>query len=149
VKVLDVRDLRERLGENRDGGTTQPVKAARASKAIQNDLEGPFLLRWEALYPELHLEQQHQFHPVRKWKFDFAAVAVLVAVEIEGGQWTTSRHRTGTGYEEDARKYNSALALGWAVFRLTAGMSRDEDQLRAIAETIRARELDASGREES
>ena len=145
MKTLDVRDLRERLGEPREGGRPAPVRAKSAAKAIQNDLEGPFLLRWTALYPDLLLEREVTFHPERKWRFDFAPVEmperprVKVAVEIEGGQWTTSRHRTGTGYEEDAIKYNAAATLGWTVFRLTAGMSRDEDELRQIAQTIRER----------
>ncbi|BCM89075.1 hypothetical protein IAD21_00919 [Abditibacteriota bacterium] len=139
MKTLDVRELREQLGEPREGGGAKPVRAKVAVKAIQNDLEGPFLLRWRALYPQLELEREVRFHPVRQWRFDFAAAAAKVAIEIEGGQWTTSRHRTGAGYEEDNRKYNAAAAMGWTVFRLTAGMSRDEDELRQIAEAIRER----------
>ena len=66
--------------------------------------------------------QEYRFHPVRRWRFDFAFPEHKVAVEIEGGTFAKSRHTTGTGYEKDCEKYNSAILNGWRVFRFTGKM---------------------------
>ena len=67
---------------------------------------------------------EYRFHPVRKWRFDFAFPEQKVAVEIEGGTFgkCKSRHTTGTGYEKDCEKYNTAILNGWRVFRFTGRM---------------------------
>jgi very-short-patch-repair endonuclease len=64
--------------------------------------------------------REHRFHPERRWRFDFAFVDRMVAVECEGGIWTNGRHTRGAGAREDMAKYNSATALGWRVFRFDA-----------------------------
>ena len=68
--------------------------------------------------------QEYRFHPVRRWRFDFAFPEHKVAVEIEGGTFgkCKSRHTTGTGYEKDCEKYNAAILNGWRVFRFTGRM---------------------------
>lgn len=66
------------------------------------------------------LAEEYQFHPVRKWRFDFAIVNLKVAVEYEGIFSEKSRHTTVTGFTGDATKYNTAVADGWDVYRLTA-----------------------------
>lgn len=62
------------------------------------------------------------FHPQRKWRFDFCVPELRLAIEIEGGIWTRGRHTRGNGFLEDCRKYASALALGWTVFRFPVEM---------------------------
>ena len=66
-------------------------------------------------------EPEYQFHPTRKWRFDFAFPAAKVAVEYEG---TTGgkggRHQRREGYAEDAVKYTEAALLGWKVIRVTS-----------------------------
>jgi len=62
-------------------------------------------------------EREHQFHPSRKWKFDFAFVDRKVAIECEGGMWVNGRHSRGSGAVADMEKYNAAAALGWFIFR--------------------------------
>lgn len=69
--------------------------------------------------------QQHRFHPVRRWKFDFAWPDRRIALEVEGGTWTGGRHVRASGFEADAEKYNAAALAGWRVFRVTGGMVRD------------------------
>ena len=86
-------------------------------------------------------EAEYKFHPVRKWRFDFAWLSVKIAVEIEGGNFSSgkSRHTTGKGYENDCEKYNAAGCLGWIVFRLTGDMIADHrgtDLLTVIKDTI-------------
>ncbi len=63
-------------------------------------------------------EREYRFHPSRKWRFDFAAPRLLIAVEIEGGIFgKKSAHNTGTGILRDMEKSNEAQRLGWRVFR--------------------------------
>lgn len=60
---------------------------------------------------------EHQFHPDRKWRFDFAFLEERVALEIEGGIWTGGGHSRGSGVKKDMEKYSEAAALGWRIVR--------------------------------
>ena len=62
---------------------------------------------------------EHRFHPVRKWRFDFALVDWKIAIEVEGGVYAKGRHTRGSGFSQDARKYNAATVLGWRILRYT------------------------------
>ena len=59
---------------------------------------------------------------LRDWRFDFAWVDYMIAVEAEGGKWLIGRHQRPEGFEDDCRKYNAAQRLGWRVFRYTTDM---------------------------
>ena len=72
----------------------------------------------------LQPEREYRFHDVRRWRFDFAFPARLIAIECEGGHWTAGRHTRGKGFEQDCEKYNTAQELGWRIFRYTARMVR-------------------------
>jgi|TARA_R110000824_G_scaffold75309_4_gene191222 very-short-patch-repair endonuclease len=63
---------------------------------------------------------EYRFHPVRRWRFDFAWVEQKVALEIEGGVWSGGRHTNPKGFINDCEKYNSAIVLGWHVLRCTS-----------------------------
>jgi very-short-patch-repair endonuclease len=76
--------------------------------------------------------REYRFHPVRRWRFDFAWPGCLVAAEVEGGQWVNGRHVRGGGFEGDAEKYNEAALLGWTVFRFTRQMVERGDALRYL-----------------
>lgn len=87
------------------------------------------------------LKAEHQFHPERKWRFDFAHLPTLTAIEIEGGVLSgRSRHTKPTGFIKDCEKYNAATRAGWAIFRLPGPLIRP-DALSLIIETIRNRPL--------
>lgn len=62
-------------------------------------------------------EREYRFHPVRMWRFDFAWVALKIAVEIEGGIWTGGAHVRGKHFMSDCEKYNTAAMMGWKVLR--------------------------------
>lgn len=68
----------------------------------------------------LELVTELKFAPDRKWRFDWAIPALMVAVEYEGIFSTKSRHTTNSGFTADTDKYNRAQQLGWRVIRFTA-----------------------------
>jgi very-short-patch-repair endonuclease len=113
------------------------VKSTKARKG-ESKIEKEFLERWTSRYPDLKLQREMRFHPVRKWRFDFGSVEAKVAIEIEGGIWVNGAHNRGEHFESDAVKYNTAQSseFGWIVFRLTPALLRDEPTLLMIAKTI-------------
>lgn len=67
---------------------------------------------------------EFRFDPTRRWRFDWAWVDKLVALEQEGGVWVQGRHSRGVGFERDCVKYAEATLAGWAVFRASPNQIR-------------------------
>jgi very-short-patch-repair endonuclease len=85
---------------------------------VPSSLERKFDQLWLAANgPEL--ETEYRFHPVRKWRADYAHHASKTLIEIEGGAWG-GRHARGGGFLKDAEKYWEATKLGWKIVRWTA-----------------------------
>lgn len=63
--------------------------------------------------------KEYKFHPIRKWRFDYAIPEHKIALEVEGGVWTGGRHTSPKGFLGDIEKYNTATLMGWRVFRTT------------------------------
>ena len=86
-------------------------------------LEEAFFRLWSRLIvPVQRLplpEREVVFAAPRKWKFDFAWPAAMLAVEIEGGTFIRGRHTRPKGYQQDCEKYNAAVLRGWRVLRYT------------------------------
>ena len=61
---------------------------------------------------------EHRFHPVRRWRFDFAWPDSRVALEVEGGAYSAGRHVRAEGFLADCEKYSEAAALGWRIIRV-------------------------------
>jgi len=93
-------------------------------KAKADRLEVSFARLWNGVVLDLQqsvpLVREYKFSLTRKWKFDFAHVGKLVAIEIEGGHWSGGRHVRGKGFENDCEKYLEATLAGWTVVRLTS-----------------------------
>jgi hypothetical protein len=106
----------------------------------ESALELAFAYHWR-LAGGPPLAREHRFAVPRKWRMDFAHLPSKVAIEAEGGIWSRGRHVRGRGFEADAEKYNAAQAMGWVVFRLTAGMPRDDPggAIRPILDAIHQR----------
>lgn len=73
---------------------------------------------------------EHQFHPERRWRFDYCWPQRRIALEIHGGVFSKSRHTTGEGFTKDRAKMNEAAILGWLVIeatseQLASGLARD------------------------
>ena len=63
---------------------------------------------------------EYRFHPVRRWRFDYAwKLPTMVALEVQGGIWTGGKHGRGSGIVKDYEKLNHAQANGWTVLQLT------------------------------
>jgi len=63
--------------------------------------------------------REYKFLHDRRFRFDIAIPGEMVAVEFEGGVFTSGRHTRGKGYSRDAKKYNLAVRHGWRLFRYT------------------------------
>lgn len=77
-----------------------------------------FILK--SLFGNDELLKEYQFHPTRKWRFDFALINIKVAIEYEGIFRGKSGHTTHGGFIKDTQKYNAAATMGWRVLRYTA-----------------------------
>jgi hypothetical protein len=58
----------------------------------------------------------------RRWRFDAAIPSLRLAFECEGGTWSKGRHVNPAGYEKDLEKYNTAVEMGWSVYRFVPRM---------------------------
>jgi very-short-patch-repair endonuclease len=78
--------------------------------------------------------REYRFHPVRKWRFDFANPERRLAVEIEGfgAGGTAGRHQRFSGFSKDAEKYAEAAIAGWRLIRCTTQQVRNGTALRWI-----------------
>lgn len=65
------------------------------------------------------LVPEYEFHPKRKWRFDWAIPALKIAFEYNGIMSAKSRHTTHTGYTGDMQKINAAQDLHWKVYQFT------------------------------
>lgn len=80
--------------------------------------------------------REHRFHPVRRWRFDFAWPDCWISLEIDGAVWTGGRHTRGAGYQADCEKLNEAAVLGWRVFRVTGPMVKNGYALRLLESVL-------------
>lgn len=87
----------------------------------------------QARLPSLPV-REYQFHPERKFRFDFAWPEQKLAVEINGGIYG-GRHTRPEGYSRDLEKLNLAILSGWRVLQFTA---KQINSLEAIKQTREA-----------
>ncbi len=82
-------------------------------------------------------ETEYRFAPPRKWMFDFAWPARLLAVEQEGGIWSGGRHIRPKGFLRDLEKYNTAALLGWKLLRVTPQMVESGEAITLVERALR------------
>ena len=83
---------------------------------------------------KLKCKKEFQFHPNRKWRFDYYIPELKLGIEVEGGTFKKTyykdkhgnlriheggRHNTGNGFLQDCEKYNTAIILGYKILRFT------------------------------
>lgn len=92
----------------------------------------------EQLYPDLPIPvREYRFHPVRRWRFDFAFIEEKLAVEVDGATYSGGRHTRGGGIEKDAEKQNLAAIAGWRMLRITRKMIEDGRAVQFIQLALR------------
>ena len=72
-------------------------------------------------------EREYRFHPVRRFRFDFAWPEQKIAAEVQGGQWIRGggRHQRGSSLDNEYTKMNLAILSGWRVFLFSTNMIND------------------------
>ena len=78
-----------------------------------------FLNYLQQQFPQAEVVKELQFHPDRKWRFDYAFPSRKIAIEIDGAIWTLGRHNRPRGYLADMEKLNTAASMGWLVLRFS------------------------------
>jgi hypothetical protein len=79
---------------------------------------------------------EHYFAKPRRWRFDLAWIDRKLALEVEGGQWSSGRHQRPKGFEGDCEKYSEAAILGWTVLRATTDMVKDGRALEMLRRAL-------------
>ena len=87
----------------------------------------------ETIFGSEMVESEYRFHPVRRWRFDYAVPEIHLAVEYDGhGGFVkaggVSRHGSIIGMTQDAEKFNAAIAARWRVLKFTALHFRHQDR---------------------
>ena len=93
-------------------------------------------------YLKTECVRELRFHPVRRWRFDYAIPSHKVAIEVEGGVWTQGRNTRPKGFLGDMEKYNTATALGWRILRVTPDTLATTQTLNLIKQTITTTQQD-------
>lgn len=81
--------------------------------------------------------KEFKFHPVRKWRADYAIPKYKILIEVEGGVWGFGRHNRAPGFIKDMEKYNTATSMGWYVLRVLPKKLMSEETFEFIKETIK------------
>lgn len=77
-------------------------------------------------------KREFKFHDERRWRFDFAWPHLLFAVEVEGITYEGGRHQRVEGFENDLEKYQSAMLMGWTVYRCSQAMVKSGSAMKTI-----------------
>ncbi len=87
------------------------AKRSEAEVALEAALLAEPLPGWD-------LTTEYRFHPIRRWRFDFAFPSVKLAVEVDG------RGHFQGGKVGDYERQNMAVAMGWRVLRFPSSQKR-------------------------
>lgn len=82
----------------------------------------------------LEVKLEYRFHVKRSWRIDMVVIRddKKVAIEIEGGTWTKSRHREGAGWLRDMEKYNEISMHGFILLRFTHTNHTNHDVIQHV-----------------
>lgn len=120
-----------------------PVKGKAKPEGERTKLQRAFRVAFECIASQHKLpipKEEFRFHPVRRWRFDFAFPDCKLAVELHGGQWSNGRHNRGSGMAADHAKLNTAQTMGWVVLQYATERMKDPYRVAAeVADILRAR----------
>lgn len=89
-----------------------------------------------------------RFHPVRRWRFDYAWPAQKVALEVQGAIFTGGRHTRGAALLKEHQKLNAAATAGWRVLFCTPKQVANGEAVELVRQALCGplpREADAKG----
>lgn len=86
---------------------------------------------------KLKCVSEFRFHPVRRWRADYAIPAKKILIEVEGGLWVKGRHNRAAGYIKDLEKYNCATSMGYSILRFTPQQLLTGTTIDLIKDTIK------------
>lgn len=86
---------------------------------------------------KLNCVKEYRFHPIRRWRADYAILKHKILIEVEGGVWVYGRHNQASGFIKDMEKYNTATSMGWSILRVTPKELMTDNTLELIKETIK------------
>lgn len=109
-------------------------------KAAKSQAPDLFLKLLQTKFKGIEVVKEFQFHPTRRWRFDYAFPEKKVAVEVDGGVWSGGRHINPAGYINDMEKLNNAAAMGWLVLRITTDDRFASKTYELIKDTLGQRE---------
>lgn len=106
--------------------------------------EQEFHLHLASLGLDQGLQREYRFHPVRRWRFDFAWPGRMLAMEIQGGIWLGGRggHTSGSGVTRDCKKGLDAVLMGWRVIYATPAMIRSGELVQAVDKLLNVQKPD-------
>ena len=102
-------------------------------------LEDSFIEAWSKWGQGKIPETQLKFHPIRKFRLDFAWPLQQVAVECDGmGGYRGSigAHRTIQGISNNHEKTNLAIEEGWVVLRFTTPMLSSQKKRKEACQQV-------------
>ena len=103
---------------------------------MPSNLEIIFAENWVSLYPDIDLHSEYFFAKPRQFRFDFAHLETKIAIELQGGTYSSGRHTNGAALAKEYEKLNIATQKGWRIFFLDTNMVNDLELYDAIAHTI-------------
>ena len=112
----------ERLIKPKDGAKAPAASKGKAKVGVQvAKLQADTKLHLQGLPAYV---TEYQFHPTRRWRFDYCWPELKIAVEVHGGTYTNGRHTRGGGFTVDREKMNEAAIYGWTVLEVTSAQVR-------------------------
>lgn len=86
-------------------------------------------------------EPQRQYYwarPERMFRSDFAYPEARILLEVQGGIWAANpgRHNRGSGYEDDLRRSNIAVLLGYRLLAFSERMIKDGTAVQTIDKAL-------------
>ena len=117
--------------------TANDILKREQAKAKRDELVLHLLSDMEALgLPEPTREFPFSAKIGRRHRADIAYPFQHLLIEVQGGQWVKSRHRTGTGYEKDCERLNIGTLLGFRWLWFTTSQVKNGEAVPVIAEAL-------------
>lgn len=85
---------------------------------------------------------EHRFHPVRRWRLDYAWPDQQVGLEVDGGAFVAQggRHGRGVGFLRDLEKRNALALAGWLTLHVVPRQLATRETVMMIREALASRE---------